>query len=247
MKNLILILIIFLANFTFSQSAGNSTNKIRTFVNKGVENYEKTQYAEAEVNFRKALEKEPNNFNAHFNLGDNYFKQKKYEDAIKSYQNAIAKTNDSNLKAQSYYNIGNSLLKNNKLEESIEAYKNSLKLNPNDYDAKYNLSYAKKMLEKQKQNNQNQNQQNNKDKNNQQNQQNKQDQNKENQNQNQKNEQNQNQQNKQGNNQQQNNQQSKISKEEAERILNALKNNEQDLQKQIRKKAAVRVNPEKDW
>lgn len=240
MKNLILILIIFLTNFTFSQS-------VRSFVNKGVDNYEKKQYAEAEINFRKGLEKETNNFNAHFNLGDTYFKQKKYDDAIKSYQNAIAKTNDPNLKAQSYYNIGNSLLKSKKLEESIEAYKNSLKLNPNDQDAKYNLSYAKKLLEQQKQNNQNQNQQNNQDKNKQQNQ------NKENQNQQNDQEQNQqknnqeNQQNNQQQNQQQKEQQPKISKEEAERILNALKNNEQDLQKQIRKKTGVRVKPEKDW
>jgi len=154
------------------------------------------------------------------------------------------------------HNIGNSLLKSQKLEESVNAYKNGLKLNPNDADTKYNLSYALSLL-KDKQNQQ-KNDQNNKEQK-KDNKQNKDGQNKD-QNKQDNKDQNQDKQNQQNQNQQQQNQKdqqtkqdalkqkpSKISKEESERILNALKNNEKDLQKKLRKKAGNVVRTEKDW
>ncbi|MCX8009535.1 MAG: tetratricopeptide repeat protein, partial [Ignavibacteria bacterium] len=203
--------------------------------NEGVELYKQKKYSDSEVNFRKALEKESNPITV-FNLGDAYFKQKKYEDAIKSYQDVISKTDDRNLKAKSYYNIGNSNLLSNKLTESIEAYKNSLKINPKDEDAKYNLSYAMRLLQMQKQN-----QQKNEQKKDQ----------KQNQDQ-QKNQNEQQKQDKQSKDEQKQAQQKqqrevKISKEEAEKILNALKSNEKDLQKKLRKVAGVKVKVAKDW
>ncbi|HPI37759.1 MAG TPA: tetratricopeptide repeat protein, partial [Ignavibacteriaceae bacterium] len=63
-----------------------SAQSMRSLVNDGVTLYDGKKYSDAEVNFRKGLEKEPDNFVAHFNLGDSYFMQEKYEDAIKSYQ-----------------------------------------------------------------------------------------------------------------------------------------------------------------
>jgi hypothetical protein len=36
-------------------------------------------------------------------------------------------------------------------------------------------------------------------------------------------------------------------KQQADRILDALRNNEKDIQKQLRKRAASRVIVEKDW
>jgi Ca-activated chloride channel family protein len=222
-------------------------------INKGVDKYDKQKYTDAEVDFRKVVEGSPNNFEANFNLGDSYYKQKKYEDAIKSYDNALKNTTSDNSKAKVYHNIGNALLKSNKIQESVDAYKNALKLNPNDDDTKYNLSYALELLKnkdkKQKQkNDQNKNDQNKNDKNNQknqnQNQQNK-DQNKKDQKQNQ---QPQNQEAKQDNTkQQQQPKENKISKQEAQRILDALKNNEKDLQKKLRKKTGEARPTDKDW
>ncbi len=96
---------------------------IRKLNNDGVDLYEQKKYADAEINFRKVLEKNKDDFITNFNLGDAYYKQEKYDEAIKSYQNALGKTNDDLTKAKVYHNIGNSLLKSNKIEESIEAYK----------------------------------------------------------------------------------------------------------------------------
>ncbi len=234
-------------------SVGQST---RSMNNDGVDLYKDGKFNDAEINFKKSIESEPELFESKFNLGDTYYKQGKYDEAIKTYQSLQSQTNDNELKAKLQHNIGNSLLKSQKLEESVNAYKNALKLNPNDEDTKYNLSYALSLL-KDKQNQQ-KNDQNNKDQKND-NKQNKDEQNKD-QNKQDNKDQKQDKQNQQNQNQQQQNQKdqqtkqdalkqkpSKISKEESERILNALKNNEKDLQKKLRKKAGNVIRTDKDW
>jgi len=254
----------------FSSAAFSQST--RSLVNGGVDKYKNKKYVDSEIDFRKGLEKAPDNFAANFNLGDSYYRQQKFDDAINSFKSALPLASSNHEKAKVYHNIGNSYLKSQKYQESVNAYKKALKLNPDDEDTKYNLSYALNMLnQKQNQkNNQNQNNKNNQDnKNNQNNQnqqnqdnqnkdKNKQDQNKNNQNQ-QNNQDNKNQQNKQDQKDQQppkneeskqdnlKQKQEKMSKEEAERILQALKNNEKDLQKKLRKQKGVPVKTDKDW
>lgn len=223
---------------------------VRSLNNSGVDSYKKQQFVDAEVNFKKGLEKSKENFELNYNLGDSYYKQKRYDEAIKSFQNSLVQTEDGNLKSKALHNIGNSLLKSEKIKESVEAYKNSLKLNPNDKETKYNLSYALSLLKQQQDQQKQQNKnQNDKNKDNQdQKDQNKNDQ--QNKNKDEQKDQKQNQQNKDQTAQQDNLKQpekNKISKEEAERILEALKNNEKDLQKKLRKKVGVPVTIDKDW
>jgi tetratricopeptide (TPR) repeat protein len=234
---------LFLTSTIFSQSN-------RSTINDGVDKYEEKKYTDAEVDFRKVVENSPKNFEANFNLGTSYYKQEKYEDAIKSFISSLESADNNENRAKVYHNIGNSLLKANKLEESVEAYKTALKFNPNDQDTKYNLSYALEMLKNKDKdkNKQDKNDQNkdNKDKQDQQNQdqQNK-DQNKQDQ---QQNPQPKNEESKQDNTKQpQQPKEQKISKEEAQRILDALKNNEKDLQKQLRKVQGKVRKTDKDW
>lgn len=219
---------------------------LRSLNNDGVDSYKKEQFIDAEVNFKKGLEKTKESFELNYNLGDAYYKQQRYDDAIKSFQNSIHHTEDGLLKSKAFHNIGNSLLKSQKIKESVEAYKNSLKLNPNDKETKYNLSYALSLLKQQQNQNQQQQNQNQNDQN-----QDKKDQNKNDQkDQNEQQQDQQKQQNKDQTTQQDNLKQqekNKISKEEAERILEALKNNEKDLQKKLRKKVGVPVTTDKDW
>ncbi len=227
----------------------------RSEINEGVDQYHSEQFADAEVNFKKGKEKAPEQFEAHFNLGDAYYKQQKYDESIKEFYSSLELTDNADLKAQAYHNIGNSFLKSEKYKESIEAYKNALKINPDDQETKYNISYALKQMQKQQnqqqQQNQNQNQDQNKDKNKENENQNKdQNQEQENQKDQQQKDQNkpdQNEQTQQDNTKTQQQPKDQISKEEAERILQALKNNEQDIQKKIRKKTGVVTKKEKDW
>lgn len=221
---------------------------VRSLNNSGVDSYKKKQFVDAEVNFKKGLEKSKENFELNYNLGDSYYKQQRYDEAIKSFQNSLAQTEDGNLKSKAFHNIGNSLLKSQKIKESVEAYKHSLKLNPDDKDTKYNLSYALSLLKQQQDQQQNKNQNDkNKDKQDQKDQ-NKNDQ--QNKNKDEQKDQKQNQQNKDQAAQLDNMKQqekNKISKEEAERILEALRNNEKDLQKKLRKKVGVPITTDKDW
>lgn len=231
MKTILNILSIIFFLYTVSI---NGQSK-RGLINDGVDLYKNNKYAEAEVNFKKGLEKDNNMFQGHFNLGDAYYKQGRFEEAIQSFQNSLSFTGDKYNQSKVYHNIGNSLLKSQKYPESIGAYKNALKLNPDDLETKYNLSYALNMMKQnQQQKNQNQDKQ---DKNQDQKQDQQQNQN-----------QNRNDQNKEKDQQnQQQQQKNQISKEDAERILEALKNNEQDLQKKLRQVKGKPVVREKDW
>jgi len=242
-----LLITAFISSIFINEGLAQST---RGLVNDGVDKYKSEKFADAEVNFRKGTEKTPESLEAVFNLGDAYYKQQKYDEAIKTFNSALANTKTDKERAKIHYNIGNSLLKSQKIKESIEEYKQSLKLNPDDPEAKYNLSYALNMLNNQNKNQQNKDQNNkdqNKDKNQDQNKdQQKQDQNKDQQKQDQQKQDQKNQEAQQDNTKQQQ-EQPKISKEEAQRILNALKNNEKELQKELRRIKGKRVTTEKDW
>ncbi|UCH64483.1 MAG: tetratricopeptide repeat protein [Ignavibacterium sp.] len=241
---LILILIFLIGivtNITHSQS-------LRGLVNDGVDQYKEGNYSDAEVKFKKGTDKAPDSFEAQFNLGDAYFKQQRYDEAIKSYKSSLAMSRNDIEKSKVHYNVGNSLLKSQKIEESIEEYKKSLKLNPIDQEAKYNLSYALEMLKNQQQQDQQQDKKDKekKDEEKKDEQKDKKEEKKEDQQQKQ-DQQKQDQKKKEDQKQQQQPQPQKISKEEAERILEALKDNEKDLQKELRRVKGKRVKTDKDW
>jgi len=215
----------------------------RKFIRQGNREYEKEKYSESEISFRRAIDKNKSSSDAVFNSGDALYRQKKFEDAGKQFMESHRMNEDKDKKSASMYNLGNSLLMADKLKESIEAYKNSLKLNPDNMEAKYNLAYAQDLLKKQEHQQQQQQQQQNKDN---------QDQNKDQQKQEDKNndqDQKQQDQQKQDENKQQQQQQQEMSKEDAERLLNAIANDEKNVQEKVKlaKAAKARVKTVKNW
>jgi len=215
-----------------------------------------TKYLDAELNYRKALEKEPNNWDASYNLANSLYKQGKFEESTKQFQAvATLDSGDKDKTAQAYHNLGNSLLQASKLDEAIEAYKNALRNNPKDLETKYNLTWAmnkKKEQQEQEQNqDQNQDQENkdeNQDKQDQQ-QQDQQDKKEEQQQQDQQQQQEQQEEKQDQQQQQQQEQQDQISKEDAMRILQALENDEKEVQDKVQKQKAKakKRTTEKDW
>lgn len=228
----------------------------KSYVKKGNEHYQEKKFDEAEADYRKAIEKAPENpktqhLEGNFNLGDALYKQKKFADASEQF-NKIAETASKNkaVAAGAYHNLGNSYLQNKKLEESIEAYKKSLLNNPKDDETRYNLAYAQeKLKQQQKQNkdnkNQDKNNQNNKnqDKKDQdnKNKDDKKDQNKDNKNQNKPDQ--------DKKDQKDQNASDKLSKEDAQRMLDALNNNEKQTQDKLKNKKikGERLKITKDW
>lgn len=233
-----IISLILLTVNVFSQSE-------RKLVRDGNKKYESGKYSEAEINYRRSLEKNKSSFSGTYNLGDALYKQKKFDEAASQFNNSSTLTKDKKSQANNFHNLGNALLQAQKYEQSIDAFKNALKLNPDDNDTRYNLAYAQSMLkQQQQQQQQNKDNKDNKDnKQDQQQQKNKEDQKKEQQ----QKEQQQEQQKQDQKEEQAKQQEQKISKEDAERILQALKNNENDLQKRKAKKEGVKVKIEKQW
>jgi tetratricopeptide (TPR) repeat protein len=197
-----------------------------------------TLFAKAETEYRKALVKKPTDKQWNFNLADAIYKQQRFDEAAGKFSELAEQMTTPVEKARVYHNLGNSQLMNQKIDESIESYKKALRQNPTDLETKYNLAYAQllKKHQEQQQQNQDKNQDKNKDQNQDQQQQNQDQQNKD---------QNQDQQ-----NQQQQQAQNKISKENAEQLLQALQNDERNIQDKVKKMQAAqakRVRVEKEW
>lgn len=156
MKRLFVILI-FISLYIVSVKAQKEE---RAFIRKANKEFNDSSYNQAEIFYRKALDVNPNSVEANFNLGNLFFHKEKYDDALKMYGKALEsyKLNNNGegekrLISKIYYNSGVALHKQNKLEDAIKAYKEALKNNPQDNDAKYNLTLALNELKKQQSSN----------------------------------------------------------------------------------------------
>ncbi len=247
------IILLTLLSFTLCLAAQANRHQLR----EGNREYKKQHYDKAEVAYRRALEQDSADFRGQYNLANGLYRQKKYSEAARHYEQALANQNlTKKQRAQALHNQGNSLLEAamhdgqmQGLQQAVGCYQSALKLDPKNEDTRYNLAYARRLLQQQQQQQQ-QNQQQQKD------QQDKQQQQQQNQNQQQNQQQNQNQQQQdkqqqpqQNQQQQRQQQQQERQKEEAERMLEAVKNNEkQALKDKEKSNKTVRAHKtEKDW
>lgn len=186
----------------------------RQYIREGNIKFQAGNYLKAEVDYRKALEKNSRNPQAEFNLGNALLAQQKDSAAIVAYERAAKIETNPRRKAMSYHNIGVICQGHRLFGEAIEAYKNALRLNPKDDETRYNLELCKRQLRQQRKKPQ-KNKKNNSGKN-QKNQNNKNDKQK----------------------QQQNKSQSspdKMSRENAEQLLNAVVQQERSTQERLKK------------
>lgn len=255
MKNILIAIIL-----VFFSMGSSYAQREKSEIREGNRHYKSEKYEDSEIAYRKALDLQSNSLPANFNLGDALYRQEKFEEAGKLFSDVSIKNTSKEVVANAFHNLGNSLLQAGKLDESIEAYKDALRRNPSDMETKYNLAYAQNLKKQQEQQEQQQDQQNNqdqkdqkdqKDQNKDQNQQDQQPQNQDQQDQqdqqNQQDQQQDNQQEQQEQEQQQ--QQANISKEDAQRLLDALANDEQKTQEKVKlaKAKAKKVRTLKDW
>ena len=158
MKQAIFIYILFFTNFIFAQNERQIARDANNSYNKGL-------FVDSEVDYRKSILKNQEFEEAKFNLSDALFKQDRYDESISLLKELVSETKDKNIKSDAYYNMGNNFLKKQELEQAAEAYKNCLRINPDDEQARYNLSKTLSLMQKQNQENNNQqNQENNNEK-----------------------------------------------------------------------------------
>ncbi len=205
----------------------------RQYIRQGNRQFHRGDYPGAEVSYRKAIEKNPKNPQAAFNLGNALMAQKKDSAAVEQFESAAKLETNPLRRSQSYHNMGVVCQTHKMYGEAIEAYKNALRLNPDDDETRYNLVLCKHLKQKQDQNRQNQDQQNNDDKKND----DKKDQQKPEE--------------KQDKQDQKQQEQPKpqMSKENAEQLLNAAIQNEKQTQDKLKKaqQQPQRRNIQKNW
>lgn len=137
----------------FTSIFGLHCQSARKLNREGIKEYKKGEFTESENLYKKALNENPNLIEASYNVGLSFYKQENYTEALNQFKKTLSKTEDKVFSAKLHHNIGNSYLQLNKLKESIEAYQNSLRLNPNDNETRYNLSYALTKLKARQKNN----------------------------------------------------------------------------------------------
>jgi len=203
--------------------AGAQTD--RNLIRQGNRAFKSQKWAVAETQYRKAISKNQKNPQAIYNLGCALMAQQKDSMAIQQFTNAAQLETNRLRRAASCHNMGVIMQNHRDYAQAIEYYKMALRCNPQDNETRYNLALCKKLLKNNPQNkdknkDKNKNDQNkdknkdNKDKNDDKN--NKNNNNKNNQNQNQPN-------------------QDKMSRENAEQLLNAAVQQEQATKRKLQK------------
>lgn len=241
------IFITYLILICTSGIGSNAQKKVRSAIREGNLLYNKEAFLDSEISYRKALEENPLDSIATFNLGNSLFRQQDEEKVKESFthynttaQNA-AKSGNKHLAAKAFYNAGDVMMAAQQYDKAIEYFKQSLKNDPSDHEARYNLVLAQKLLQK--------NQDQNKDDQNKDDQQQDQQQ-KDQQQQDQQQEQNQDQQEQQNQDQQQQHPQNQMSQEQAEAILNANNRDEKETQQKVMEKQMQQVKRKqtgRDW
>nr|HPI53317.1 tetratricopeptide repeat protein [Chitinophagaceae bacterium] len=168
--------------------------------------------------------------------------------AGKQFQESARASKDKSFKSQANHNVGNTFLEQKKWDDAIQYYKQSLRENPNSPNTKYNLAYAQKMKQQQdQQQNKDKNKQDKQDQKDQQkkDQQPKDDQQK--QDQKDKQDQQKNKPDQPKEEQKPQPQPSKLTKEQADQLLNALNQEEKKLKEKKEKGQGQPVKLDKDW
>lgn len=247
MKRIIKILFLAVAIATLSPFDGEFgggivfAQKEMRHVIRGNRDYRHEQFDKAELNYRRGIDANGQSFAAEYNLGNALFRQEKYPEAAEAFARSLRhldeeKAADASRMADAYHNLGNALFAQQQYDKAVQAYAMSLRKRPEDNDTRYNLAKAIDLLkQQQQQQNENQNENQNKDQQQQQQQEQQQNQN-ENQDENQQQEQ-----------QQQQQDESKMDKETAEQLLQALEQDEQETQEKMQRVQGSKKRVEKNW
>lgn len=231
----ILVVVLFLSAFI------SSAQKDAQLIYDGNNLYHSGKVTESSAQYSKALELNPNNKKANFNLGNSLYKNGMmiknrevtlppnakvtpdslanmvFDQAAQNFAVVANSVSDKDTLHQAWHNIGNCYLQKKEYKQAVDAYKKALKYDPKDEETRYNLAYALKNLPKEQKGGGGQSQP-----------------------QPQKQEEKKDQKQKQQ-------QQQEMSKDQAEQLLKALMDSEKKLQEKRKQKQDAARDVEKDW
>ncbi len=220
--------------------AGSWTDIFRSGPELAERAYTAEKYEKALELYQEAQTRNPDSDTLAYNLGNTLYKLGRFDEAAGQFGKILEKESPA-LTPRAVYNTGNTLFQMGRqtqnqefLKQALEAYKQSIFLDPDDEDPKYNYELTRRLLKEQQQQQQNQQNQEDKKKDDRQ-QQSQQNQEKKKEDEQQK-------------QQQAQQQPAKMTKEEAERILNALMRMEKEMQqKEKDTKRATTRSRGPDW
>ena len=233
MKNILFLL-------SFLMSITSIAQNKKSFLRNGNNLYSDSSYNEAEIQYRKSLEKDQDYFNASFNLADAVYKQERFEESSALFDALKDNALTENDLAKVYHNLGNSLVKEQKLDQAINAYKSALRIKPDDKDTRHNLALTTQKKKQQEQQKEEKKEEQKEDK---------EGEDKEEQKQNKEQEEKENQEQNEEKRNQPEEKKEEMSKEDAEKMLEAIQQQEKELQEELQKKKVKgkRVKVLKDW
>lgn len=109
--------------------------------------YKEGKFTRAEILYRKALTKVPDNGKTAYNLGNTLYQLKQYQQAETYYLKALSKIKWPAHKAKVYFNLGNTYFKEQKYEKAKHFFQKALRLTPYDDKARYNFTLAKRFFQ----------------------------------------------------------------------------------------------------
>lgn len=125
--------------------SASSSNK------KGIKAYNMEEYEESVKQFTDALIEKPNMPELRYNRGTALSELGKNDDALNELSIAAEKSENKQLSTSAYFNAGNTLFMNNNFQGAIEEYKKALKLDQSSGDIRHNLELAIRKLKEQQQ------------------------------------------------------------------------------------------------
>lgn len=142
MKQLAIILILFITNVSFAQKEDKALQKSNDFVFQG-NNIVEEDFVSAEKEYRKAISEKPSNTTGAYNLGNAYYESGLFAEAIHRHLETANLATSKIEKHQAFHNLGNALMQTKQCKEAVEAFKNALRNDPTDEETRYNLAIAK--------------------------------------------------------------------------------------------------------
>lgn len=112
--------------------------------------YEEKKYDEALKRYTEAQLEAPDAPQLHYNLGNVLFRKGELEKARDEYSRALASA-DPGLDPRAIYNLGNTFFSRQEYKDAVAAYQRALRLDPSDPDAKRNLELALLRMKQQEQ------------------------------------------------------------------------------------------------
>ena len=148
-----------LVGFTWGDPLARNVKKGNQLFRAGQYEQALQAFTEADVNSHAGDQRLPQLYK---NIGNTLTKLGKFTEAAAMYKKADDASQNAAFKADARYNSGNAWMKQQQYQQAVEAYKQALDLNPNHREARQNKELAEKLLvQQQEQHKQQQNNQNN--------------------------------------------------------------------------------------